>query len=356
MMVDLSELTIVILSYQRQDFLARNMAYWSDQLPTIIVIDGTERPLSSKILEKMTPNIQYHWMNKKYEDRLRSVIPLIRTKYVAQLCDDEFFLPSGLEACIEELEADKQLIACVGRCLYFWPRKGKTTVINYYTWWKSILQKTPQQRMEATMKAMHALTIYSVMRSENWINNVRLITEKKFSCCYVTENQFELFSAYQGQAKIIDVVSWLRSGENHPKSFKGWNRDYHFEHWYRKPKNAAEVNEMFDIFCNNAMLVTPNVDRSLIESEARRAIEIIVCHAEAGKTLKSKIKAPLRKCADMIAANLPKSIKYPLKDILGLTRDHFDYNQVPERLAKEGIKCNPADLSRVATSLQQFYS
>ena len=99
-MVGLSELTVVILSYQRQDFLARNMAYWSGQLPTIIVVDGTERPLSSKILEKMTPNIQYHWMNTRYEDRLRSVIPLIRTKYVVQLCNDEFFFPNCFLAFI----------------------------------------------------------------------------------------------------------------------------------------------------------------------------------------------------------------------------------------------------------------
>lgn len=355
-MVDLSDLTVVILSYQRQDFLVRNMAYWSNQLPTIIVVDGTERPISRQILEKMTPNIRYYWMNKSYEDRLRSVIPLIQTKYVVQLCDDEFFLPSGLEACIDELETDKQLIACVGRCIYFWPRKGKTTVINYYTWWKSILQNTPQERMEATMQAMHNLTIYSVMRSENWIKNINLITEKKFSCCYVTENQFELFSAYQGKAKLIDVLSWFRSGENHPKSFKGWNRDYHIEHWYRMPKNAAEVTEMFDLFCKSAMSVTPQTDPALVERGARKAIDIVVCKAEAGKTLRSKIKAPLRKCADMIAANLPKSIKYPLKDILGLTRDHFDYNQLPERLAKEGIKCNLGDLNRVATRLQQFYS
>lgn len=354
-MVDLSELTVVIISYQRQDFLARNMLYWSGMLPTVIVVDGTERPIMSKVLEQMASNIHYYWMHTKYEDRLRSVIPLIKTKYVVQLSDDEYFLPTGLQRCMDVLESERDVIACVGRCMNFWPTKKGTTVSHRYMNWPSILQDSAQERMEAKMFNLGALTIYGVMRRDPWINCIRLITEKAFSCCYVTEHLFELFSAYQGKSRVIDVLSWFRSGENHPKSFKGWNRDYHFEHWYRKQQNADEINTMFDILRKNVLLVTPEADPVLLDQGLRKAIEIFVRQAEAGKTRMSKIKAPFRKFAELIAANLPKSIKYPLKDILGLTRDHFDFNQLPERLAKVGIACHVDDLNQVVNSLRRFY-
>lgn len=357
-MANLSDLTVVILSYQRQGYLARNMAYWSGKPPTVIVLDGTERPLSSEILGKMAPNIHYHWMNVKYEDRLRAAIPLIKTKYVVQLSDDEYFLPSGLQSCIDELESHDDLIVCVGRCMnfWFWPSKRRITVSHRYMNWPSILQESAQERMEAKMLNLGALTIYGVMRRDPWVNCIRLITEIAFSCCYVTEQLFELFSSYQGKSRVIDVLSWFRSGENHPKSFKGWNRDYHFEHWYRERRNAAEISTMFDILTKNALLVTPGAERTSLDRGLRKAIDIFVSQAEAGKTRMSKIKTPFRKCAETIAANLPKSIKYPLKDVLGLTRDHFDFNQLPERLAKAGIACNVDDLNHVAASLRRFYN
>lgn len=355
-MTDLSDLTVVIVSYQRQNFLVRSMAYWSGKLPTVIVVDGTERPISRKVLERMSTNIRYHWMNAKYEDRLRSVIPLIETKYVVQLSDDEYFLPSGLQSCIDMLESSDDVVACVGRCMNFWPSKKGTAVSHRYMNWPSILQNSAQERMEAKMATLHALTIYGVMRRDPWINCIRLITERAFSCCYVTEHLFELFSSYQGKSKVIDVLSWFRSGENHPKSFRGWNRDYHFEHWYREQRNAAEINTMFDILRKNVLLVTPATDQVLLDQGLRKAIDIFVRQAEVGKTRMSKIKAPFRKCAEMIAANLPKSIKYPLKDMLGLTRAHFDFNHLPERLTKMGIACNVDDLNQIATSLRQFYN
>jgi len=354
-MANLSDLTIVILSYQRHSFLIRSMEYWSGKLPTVIILDGTETPVPDEVLSRMSPNIKYIWNNIKYEDRLRSVIPLIKTKYVVQLSDDEFFLKAGLQKCIDELESNDDIIACVGRCVYFWPRKGRITVMNYYTWWSSILQNSPQERMEETMRAMHALTIYGVVRAENWINNIKVLTEKAFSCCYVTEHQFELFSAFQGKAKIIDVLTWFRSGENHPKSFKNWDRDYHFEHWYRKEENKQEVEELFKVLMKHALSVKPNNDAKATEIDFRNAIEILVTKAESGKTRMSEFKVPFRKFAETIAANLPKSIKYPLKEILGLAKGEFEYIEIPAKLDKMGIAYSMDDLNEVEKSLTGFY-
>lgn len=355
-MADLSDLTVVILSYQRHPFLIRSMEYWSGKLSTLIILDGTEKPVPDEVLNKMSPNIQYNWNYIKYEDRLRSVIPMIKTRYVVQLSDDEYFLPSGLESCINELEQDNEIIACVGRCLYFWPRKGRITVMNYYTWWTSILHDSPYERMDATMHAMHALSIYGVMRSENWINNVKVLTEKIFTCCYVTEHQFELFTSFQGKAKIIDVLSWFRSGENHPKSFKNWDRDYHFEHWYRRSENKDEVEQLFSVLMKHAERINPDLDKEATDKAFRRAVEILVIKAESGKTKMSEFKVPLMKIGETIAANLPAWIKYPLKETLGLAKGQFEFTEIPERLSKMGISYKQEDLDNVKTNLTEFYN
>jgi hypothetical protein len=209
--------------------------------------------------------------------------------------------------------------------------------------------------MEETMFAMHALTIYGVVRVENWINCIKVLTEKVFTCCYVTEHQFELFSSYQGKAKIIDVLSWFRSGENHPKSFKNWDRSYHFEHWYRNPKNTEEVNELFKILVKHAKRLDPEIDCDITERGFRKAVEILVTKAESGKTKSSEFIEPFRKFAETIAANLPRKIKYPLKQILGLAKGQFEFTEIPERLNKMGIIYDTEDLRVVERSLENFY-
>ncbi|MBI4208589.1 MAG: TIGR00180 family glycosyltransferase [Deltaproteobacteria bacterium] len=354
-MSSLSSLSLVTPTYNRQRFALRSMRFWSGKGAHVIMIDGSSQPIPQEHLAGVADNVRYMWMPISLEERLRAATQLLDTEYVALLADDEFFLPNGLQRCIDELESREDVIACVGRCLNFWATKRRLTVSHRYMSWPSILQESAQERMEAKMATLHALTIYGVVRRDPWVNCIRLVTEKVFSCCYVTEHLFELFSSYQGKSRVIDVLSWFRSGENHPTSFKGWNRDYHFEHWYREQRNAAEISEMFDIIKKSVLSVTPGTDQASLDHGLRKAIDILVNRAEAGKTRVSKIIAPFRKCAYVIAANLPKKVKYPLKHMLGLSRNEFPFEEIPERLKQVGISCDAADLMGVKESLKQFY-
>lgn len=354
-MSNLADLTVVILSYQRHSFLIRNMEYWSGQQPTVIVLDGTEKPVSNEILSKLAPNVIYTWNNIIYEERLKSVISMIKTKYVVQLSDDEFFLPKGLEDCINELEKNRDLVVCVGRCLYSWPRNRRITVMHYYPSWYDILYNSPEDRMVAKADSLNCMSIYGVARSENWINCIKLLTEKAFSCVYITETQFEYFMSFQGKSKVINSLQWFRSGENHPKSFKTWDRTYEFDEWYKRKENEEEIKDFFKLFVKHCILFNPTLKPQEAEKMLHKTLEKFMERVYGAKNTKYKIKHYLRTLAENIGGKFPGSIKYPLKEIFGFTKNHFEYNEIPENLNKLGYSYDINDLRRVEESYNKFY-
>lgn len=354
-MANLAELTVVILSYQRHPFLIRAMEYWSGLLPTVIILDGTENPVPDEILNNLAPNIVYNWNNIIYEERLKSVIPMIKSKYVVQLSDDEFFLPKGLEDCINELESDPELVNCVGRCLYSWPRKGRITVMQYYPSWFDILYDSPEARMVAKADSLNAMSIYGVTRSENWVNCIKLQTEKAFSCVYITEHQFEFFVSFQGKSKVINSLAWFRSGENHPKTFKTWDRSYHFDDWYTKEENGEEIQEFIKIFVKHGVAANPIFSPEEVENMLYKTLDKWMERINGAKTTKYKFKYFFVTLAENIAGMLPGNIKYPLKEMMGFAKNQFEYAQIPEKLNALGYSYEVKDLNRIEEIYKKFY-
>jgi len=96
------------------------------------------------------------------------------------------------------------------------------------------------ERMIYHMNPYICSSVYSVMRSVAWKNNIRLMTSEKYSCPIVTETQFELSTCYQGKSKVVNELMWLRSSENPPVSTKEWNRKVDYQAWYTEPQYAGE--------------------------------------------------------------------------------------------------------------------
>jgi len=99
----LSKLTIVIPTYNRQSYALRNMRYWSGRGAIVHVIDGSPVTISKDDLVGLADNIHYHHHPNSLYERFKYSLQLIRTDYSALLSDDEFFLPSASEVCINEL-------------------------------------------------------------------------------------------------------------------------------------------------------------------------------------------------------------------------------------------------------------
>ena len=129
----LSELTLLIPTYNRQRYALRSMRYWSGSAVTVQVLDGSARPIPSEELAGLADDVNYRHMPVSAMERLRKAVDLMQTKYVALLEDDESFIPNTLQACIRALEADATLASCRGRCLDFRPVADHVIVWLAYT-------------------------------------------------------------------------------------------------------------------------------------------------------------------------------------------------------------------------------
>jgi len=55
----LKNLTIVLPTYERQDYLIRFLNYWSDKQAQIIVMDGSKKSLHYEIIKNLSKNIKF---------------------------------------------------------------------------------------------------------------------------------------------------------------------------------------------------------------------------------------------------------------------------------------------------------
>ena len=231
-MRNLEDLSIIIPTYERESFAIRTINYWAGKEPSVIVLDGSKQALNENYLKSYNDNISYiHLPNHTYQERISKLNNLVNTKYCMLHPDDEFFIPSGLSACIEEIEKE-DLVCCLGRCLEFEFKNNRvecrpwsplhTSFDNY-----SLMEEKPIMRVLKHMHPYLCSTIYGVTKTNVLLNNISVQIDNTIEN-YFFELSYEICSAYQGKSKVINQLSWLRSNENKPfyiKDKEQGNRD-----------------------------------------------------------------------------------------------------------------------------------
>jgi glycosyltransferase domain-containing protein len=243
----LSKLSLVMLTYNRQRYALRNMQMWSGYDAQMYVLDGTEDPIDAKSLLELGSNIIYRHLPVSIVDRLAEAACFIKTDYVLLLADDEFFIPTALEACVDALEKDSQAVACCGQGL------GKflqADLITYESAIKSVERVSRVdrshsiERMVEHMNPYSMNTIYAVCRSLLWKKAILSASSCNYSTVMAIEIYFELLMSYQGKLKVIDRLMWLRSDEN--PSQADVDGALSFFSWFTDPKFSLEVADFFN--------------------------------------------------------------------------------------------------------------
>ncbi len=214
----LSKLTLIIPTYKRQNFALRNMRYWSGRGVFVYVLDGSDTPIAQRNLEELSDNIQYHHIQVPLYERLRYAEDLVSTEYCSLLSDDEFFLPSGLEAAIQQLDQNQELVSCGGQAIgFFTSDKGILGRLKYPEFKDySVEQDDAASRMYAHMLQYTPSTIYSVVRADVWKKAMQVTLLREYPVYAIPELQFELVVAFLGKSKLLDNLFWLRNCENTP--------------------------------------------------------------------------------------------------------------------------------------------
>jgi glycosyltransferase domain-containing protein len=280
LMTLIEDLTMFIPTYKRHDLVLRSMRYWRGKNFNVHILDGTPVSIENGLLEEFRgTNIHYHHMPCSIEERFGNAITLLQTPYVVYLCDDEFFIPSALEKCVETLKEQKDLVACLGRCLGFHPLQKGITSIVVYPQMKNYRNDKPtsRERMITYMLDRIPTTFYAVQRSEVWKNSMHLIADKptRFTSPYTMEIQLGLATSYQGKSIIIDDLMWLRNMANAPLSEAKYNRKLEFYQWLQEPQYRTEVEQFYDITAT-ALSKIDGRDKETVLGELKSAVKIYV--------------------------------------------------------------------------------
>lgn len=264
---NLEKLTLLLLSYERQSFVIRSMKYWSDKNVRLIVLDGSSQRIEPEIIEKfnINKNIYYEHCVSSYVQRISIAKSLIKTEYVTLIGDDEFFIPSTVERCINELDKNIELVSCIGTAVGFYPLDGNVygkpkypKLLDY-----KIFHNDPQERVKNHMRDYVPSLIYGITRAHNWKIAASSYTDEEFPVFAMFELQMEIILSFSGKSKVIPNLMWLRSG-NESKKIINKERSLiptnTFPKWWQNKRLKNEHKRFINIVSDKFSLLSPGYD------------------------------------------------------------------------------------------------
>jgi glycosyltransferase domain-containing protein len=253
----LNKLTVVIPSFERQDYLLRAILYWLDSPVKLVVVDGSTNPLSNEVLDVIVPlkNIIYIHNINGMPTRLQVAAQHLTTEYAIFMADDEFFLKQGISEAVEQLDKNLDFVGCIGQSIRF--GLGGASGIKYgfgYTHDDYLIhQNSVRDRLSAAMSKYNAATCMAVLRRDCWIRSWGALGN--WSSPYAGEIQQALTTYICGKFMSVNVLYWLRSFEVMPvhDNFK-FNRKLGFSEWWTSKRFKVEHND-FIKFLENELLI-----------------------------------------------------------------------------------------------------
>jgi glycosyltransferase domain-containing protein len=239
----LSNLTIVIPTYLRQEFILRQCVYWQKSGVNILILDGTPDPLPKALFCALEafPFVKYIHSPIDFHSRLRLAKDHITTRYAVLCGDDEFLLGSGLGAAILKLDNDPKLVAVIGQSLrYYLANGGEKSIYakGYATEGYEVRHQNTGHRLEYAFANYNAASCYAVMKSEVWIQSWGAVS--KWTSPDIIELQHAFKVYIQGDLISISDVYWMRSVENPPVHSSSHNRRLSGIEWWNSEKFSLE--------------------------------------------------------------------------------------------------------------------
>jgi glycosyltransferase domain-containing protein len=354
-MNQLSQLTIIIPTYNRPDYAIRQFKYWGKYPVIVHILDGSDKPLNIKNDDKYKQNCFYHHLPITIEERFSYAIKLIKTEYSCLLSDDELFLPESLNSCILEIETNN-LISCKGRAIEIDFSKKFRSILGFHRYKEfynySILNSSSEERVQSHMSNYAMVCLWSVMRSDTLKLCLKTVAEiGPLSTCTAGEICISLITAYLGKFKTINELMWIRSREN-PAIWWSFG-ELGFYEWYLDKSMKNEVNIFKQVIVNNLSEQT-GVGKHDILSHIEHAIDKYIYSIKQNEDDEfTKVKKLIFKLLLVICPNIVKEL---IKDIFGM-RYKKTLNECANELNKnEKMIFNKDDLIYTEKFLLEFHN
>lgn len=238
----LSDITIIIPTYNRPRQLNRLLSYYSKFKFQIIV--GDSSPNSFPNLKKYKNIKYYHYPNFPYAKKLPLIYNKVRTKYVLFCADDDFILPKAIKKCVEFLEKNPDYNSAHGHYVFFEDHQRSLAVYPFYL--KSInldiSSNKPSERVKHLL-SLYMQLLYAVTKTSDIKLAFKLLRRNPK---IKNDNLVELFQAIilciNGKSKTLPNLYCAR--EVTPNSARTHTKD--LDVYYRQPKHSKQYQAWFD--------------------------------------------------------------------------------------------------------------
>ena len=216
----LSDLTIIIPSYNRPLELERLIEYWRDIPVTVHILDGALKPCfeigtlvngSAKITYHSLPTKAHEKFMENYSLRVIEGMSLIKSKYAALLADDDFFTLHGLCKSLELLSSNDKIDAVIGKCATY------CFYGNKIQWKKKYLNWTPNEFLKDESLAVRIkndvgkyFIYYGILRSEKLKEIHNRANQFVFSDFRINELLAHHLGLAYCRTEVIDEYLWVR--------------------------------------------------------------------------------------------------------------------------------------------------
>lgn len=357
-MAHLADLTVVILSFGRQEFLARQLSYWSASDVNLLILDGSQEhlrhgPLSSHVTYVHSP--------ADYFQRMIMATEMVKTRYVALLGDDDLYLPSGLLRCMSHLDSNRTDVGAVGRSLYFFEQAGRVFVSE-----KNPESSNYPSSVSTGIDRLHhyyhsgkiGSIAYGVYRSPEWKNAIRATYGARYSCAYVYDTFLRTMLTYAGNISVIDAVTWMCSGENPPiLNESSFNRKLDLIDWLTDGEWSSERIRFRDALVFALVKIGPDAQLEL-ESATDEILRVLADRYSAKLIAHGSFSAQAKRLALRVT---PSSFKQLAKRFLSKDlKEKFGWkgsaiSEIVGALKERGIFSDPAEMQSFERFVQEFH-
>jgi glycosyltransferase domain-containing protein len=348
---NLEKLTIVVYSYNRKKYLERTIRYWLNFDVRLLILDGSKVKLSCPSLSEK--KLKYIHDTRGLYPRMLNSINHINTEFVILACDDEFYLPSALSACVEFLLREPSFFSCGGRSIGFGISNGGKKIFGceQYPKFRNLCldDSNVLKRIQSHFNNYVPAHTYSVIRSSKWKIICKHVFEKEYNFFAAMELQMEFLVMVSGKSKIISELMWLRNIEvsgirgTSPSTTPTFTID---QWWYDKKFKKEKKNFLYRMkkACDE-LLSDQNIQ--LTENVIARLFEIYINNLISKNILYKKIKYLIPIKIRMLIGSI---LSFRNKSIMNKYKSLADEASL---LESEGVFVNHEDLNQIILALRQ---
>jgi len=238
--MDLSSITLLILSHYRQHCLKATLQFYKDIEINLLVLDNSDKPLDSSFIPD---NCNYIFTQIDFAARSKLASSLIKTKYTIIGADDEIYLPHALSNMKEFLEKNNDYVAVGGNTLAIW-RYGNYIAGNWA--YKRTFEYHNQEKTSLDRIKKHTGGGSNPLTSFFTCNLTRSKYAKLCLAAYghapvlSTDAISVLIICGGGKSKYLNELYWIRNWNQFPRSHANWNRSIALNKWWDDPNNLED--------------------------------------------------------------------------------------------------------------------